>query len=354
MGLLLSAPMLNSLWAGLATGLGALVVVGMNENPSRLVMALALSFAAGVMITVSIADMIVPAFRDARSVAHIWALVACVLGGSLLMFVVSKLLPTDVESALPFLQAPDSGEAALAKKVDEESGGRNPSKQDSPSASLLEGDEGATTRERAVAERDPAPALGVAVPASAPEKDSRASDRARSARLAAVMCCALTAHNFPEGIAVAASSLSSAKQGVAMAIAIGLHNAVEGVSIAVPVLAATQSRVKAIAAALLSGLTEPLGALLALLLIGQASAGADAGPQSAMAYKDWLSGVICLVAGVMVQVSLQELLPEAYENARQGTVPLVSGPWKVAAILIAGLKAGVGIVLATMWAMDAF
>merc|ERR1711879_837640 len=97
--------------------------------------------------------------------------------------------------------------------------------------------------------------------------DDKIKDRtAKRRRLAMVMMLTLTAHNFPEGIAVAVSSLESHHLGVVVMIAIAVHNIPEGIAIAVPVLHATQSHRKAILMASLSGIAEPVGALSALTI----------------------------------------------------------------------------------------
>lgn len=109
----------------------------------------------------------------------------------------------------------------------------------------------------------------------------------------------LTLHNLPEGLATFLSSLSDPRLGVAIAVAIALHNIPEGIAVAVPIFYATGSRPRAFGLALLSGLSEPLGALLGWLLLG--------GRISPVGF-----GVLfALVAGVMVFLSLDELLPAA-------------------------------------------
>merc|ERR1712217_948421 len=103
-------------------------------------------------------------------------------------------------------------------------------------------------------------------PSHAGFKDNTGA-RQRSWRLAAVMMLALTAHNFPEGFAVAISALESPKRGFIVMFAIAMHNIPEGIAIAVPVLDATGSRWKALFMSFLSGMAEPLGALFALWIL---------------------------------------------------------------------------------------
>merc|ERR1719456_441213 len=118
------------------------------------------------------------------------------------------------------------------------------------------------------------------------------------------MALVLTAHNFPEGLAVAVSAMDSSRLGVLVAVAVAAHNIPEGIVIAVPLYAASKSRAKAVGWALMSGLTEPLGALCAVLFL-----------------RPWvtergLQAILCLVAGMMFAVSFIELFPAAW---RYGT-----------------------------------
>ncbi|MDD5194771.1 MAG: zinc transporter ZupT [Candidatus Omnitrophica bacterium] len=104
-------------------------------------------------------------------------------------------------------------------------------------------------------------------------------------------------HNFPEGLAVFMSALVNIKLGVALAIAIALHNIPEGIAVAMPIFYATKSRKKAFWYSFLSGFTEPAGAVIAILIlmpfINQAV----------------LSFSLAFVAGIMVFISFDELLP---------------------------------------------
>ena len=79
------------------------------------------------------------------------------------------------------------------------------------------------------------------------------------------MAFTMTLHNMPEGLAVAFSAYTGL--GWVMAVAIAMHNIPEGIIVAAPIYAATGSRLQALGIATLSGLSEPLGALLALLFV---------------------------------------------------------------------------------------
>ncbi len=124
------------------------------------------------------------------------------------------------------------------------------------------------------------------------------------ARLSLLTAAAITAHNLPEGLATFFATLDNPAVGAPLAIAIALHNIPEGVSIAVPVLYATGSRGKAVGAALLSGLAEPLGALLGWLVLGP------------LMTPGLLGALFGVIAGAMVFLALDELLPAAQRHAR--------------------------------------
>ena len=108
-------------------------------------------------------------------------------------------------------------------------------------------------------------------------------------------------HNFPEGIATFMSAIDNPTLGIAIAAAIAIHNIPEGIAVSVPIYYATGSRRKAFLLSLSSGLAEPVGALLAYAVL-----------------LPFLSPTLlgCLfgfVAGIMVFISLDELLPAAEE-----------------------------------------
>eukprot|EP01025_Chloroclados_australasicus_P018552 TRINITY_DN1979_c1_g1_i5.p2 TRINITY_DN1979_c1_g1~~TRINITY_DN1979_c1_g1_i5.p2 ORF type:complete len:353 (+),score=35.00 TRINITY_DN1979_c1_g1_i5:107-1060(+) len=111
---------------------------------------------------------------------------------------------------------------------------------------------------------------------------------------------AIGIHNLPEGLATFAAALADPVNGVAIAVAIALHNIPEGVCVAMPVYYATGSRWKGFLWAFLSGLSEPVGGLLGwLVLYGNR--------MSDIAY----GALFCTVAGMMVYISINELIPTA-------------------------------------------
>eukprot|EP00887_Chlorella_sp_A99_P008107 scaffold12.g8107.t1 len=116
-------------------------------------------------------------------------------------------------------------------------------------------------------------------------------------RLGLLMSVTMTLHNLPEGFAVCFSAFTDF--GPVMALAIAVHNIPEGVIVAAPVFAATGSRWKAVGIATASGLSEPLGALLALLVVRPFLTHA------------MLQYILAFVGGIMACVCVVELWPEA-------------------------------------------
>lgn len=121
----------------------------------------------------------------------------------------------------------------------------------------------------------------------------------RSRRLAFLLFVSLTAHNIPEGFAVAVSAHSSTTLGATVCIAVALHNIPEGVTLAVATFAATKSKVQATIVPAVAGFAEPLGALIAVVLL------------QAYITAQFVSDMLAGVAGVMGVIAICELLPEA-------------------------------------------
>lgn len=112
---------------------------------------------------------------------------------------------------------------------------------------------------------------------------------------------AIAIHNFPEGLATFVSALQQPKIAIPIAVAIAIHNIPEGIAVSVPVFYATGDRKKAFLYSFLSGLSEPIGALVGYLIL--------------MPFiNDLMFGIIfAAIAGIMVFISLDELLPSARE-----------------------------------------
>jgi zinc transporter, ZIP family len=124
-------------------------------------------------------------------------------------------------------------------------------------------------------------------------------------RLGVFSALALAIHNFPEGLATFMSAINDPSYGISIAFAVAVHNIPEGIAVAIPIYYATQSRSKAFWYSFLSGLAEPIGALLGYFILMQF-------------FDDSAFGIIfSAVAGIMVFISLNELIPTAREYAGQ-------------------------------------
>ena len=118
-------------------------------------------------------------------------------------------------------------------------------------------------------------------------------------------------HNFPEGMAIFYSAYSDLKIGVAIAVAIALHNIPEGLAVSVPIYKATGSKGKAFLWAFLSGIAEPVGALLTALFFL---------PFLNVVYLNYL---LSAIAGIMVYISLDELMPVS-RSYGYSHIPMIS------------------------------
>lgn len=124
---------------------------------------------------------------------------------------------------------------------------------------------------------------------------------AKLMKMGVMTALAIGIHNFPEGIATFTAALENPTLGVAIAMAIAIHNIPEGIAVSVPIYYATGSRKKAFSLSFLSGLAEPLGAIIAYLIL------------MPFMSPTLLGCVFAAVAGIMVFISLDELLPAARE-----------------------------------------
>lgn len=244
-------PLLLSFLAGISTTLGALIVLFLGKSPSPQAMSFSLSLAAGVMLCVSVLEFWIPALWEGKNILKFILSTAAGCGCFLL-----------IEKCLP-----DQSEAAeLLPEIDEEQ-------------QTVIGNDGGT------------------LPQAVSRSKTKAEDQAKKMRLALLMMLVLTLHNFPEGLAVAVSTVESAKTGLIICVAIAIHNIPEGIAIAVPYFDAEGDRWKAIRMALLSGLSEPLGALVALLVL------------KPILNHGVIEAILIFVGGIMVCVALFELMP---------------------------------------------
>ena len=134
-------------------------------------------------------------------------------------------------------------------------------------------------------------------------------------RMGAMLALSIAIHNFPEGLATFAVSMSELDVALPIVIAIALHNIPEGVAVAVPIYQATGNRTKALLYSLLSGLSEPLGAIVGfLILMPFWNATIEA-------------AILGITAGIMVYISIDELLPtsERYGHHHLSILGVVAG-----------------------------
>jgi ZIP family zinc transporter len=142
-------------------------------------------------------------------------------------------------------------------------------------------------------------------------------------RMGLLSAVAIALHNFPEGLATFVAALDHPRVGASIAAAVALHNIPEGIAVAVPVFYATGSRARAFSWSFLSGLSEPLGALVAWTVLAEVPG-------------DALRGVLfAAVAGIMVFISFDELLPTAREYGEHH-------------LAVYGLTAGMALMAASL------
>lgn len=131
-------------------------------------------------------------------------------------------------------------------------------------------------------------------------------------------------HNFPEGIAVFFSSLADQKLGISIALAIALHNIPEGIAVAMPIYYATKNKNRAFYYSFLSGIAEPIAGLVSFLLLRN------------FLNDTILHVMIGAVAGIMIFISFDELLPFAYQQKRDNQT-------------LAGIFAGMGVMALSLF-----
>lgn len=255
-----------TLFAGLSTGIGSALAFFTRRTNTKF-LSVALGFSAGVMIYVSMIEIFVKA-KDSLVEAlgrtgGSWATVGAFFGGMFLIAAIDRFVPS----------------------------GENPHEM------------------RKVEEIN---------------SNSAAVDRSKLMRLGTLTALAITIHNFPEGLATFTSAIKEPSLGIAIAVAIAIHNIPEGIAVSFPVYFATQDHKKAFRLSFLSGLSEPLGAVIGYLILYRF-------------FNDVVFGVLfASVAGIMVFISLDELLPTAreYGEAHLSIYGLIAGMMVMAVSLL--------------------
>ena len=152
------------------------------------------------------------------------------------------------------------------------------------------------------------------------EKKIKKVDNNDLYRLGLLNMLALFLHNLPEGIATFMSSYANINLGLKLSLAIALHNIPEGISIAVPIYYANKSKKEAFLKTFLSGIAEPIGAVLAFLFL------------SKYITQPFISFTLILVGGIMITLAIEGILPKALE-------------YHYKLYLYLGLICGVGLII---------
>lgn len=234
--------LLLTLGAGLATGVGSAIAL-FAKTTNRAFLSFALGLSAGVMIYVSFMELLFQARIQLSEIEGVTRgnviTVLCFFGGIAIAALIDKMVPA-VE---------------------------NP--------------------------HEPKSVEDLSVTPSCKEK--------KLARMGLITALAIAIHNFPEGIATFISAVEQPEIGIAIAAAIAIHNIPEGIAVSVPIYYATGSRRKAFWYSFMSGLAEPVGAMIAWLVL------------MPFMTPTLLYCTFAAVSGIMVYISLDELLPASRE-----------------------------------------
>lgn len=238
-----------TLFAGLCTGIGSAVAFFSKRTNTRF-LSLALGFSAGVMIYVSFMEIVVKA-NDALAVelgdvTAKWVTVLSFFGGMAFIALIDKFVPNyENPHEMHSIEEIDAGKASLPK--------------------------------------------------------DEAHDFDKLKRMGIFAAIAIAIHNFPEGLATFTAAVTDPALGMAIAVAIAIHNIPEGLAVSIPLYYATGDRKKAFMYSFLSGLSEPVGALVGYLILMPF-------------FTPVVFGVLFAgVGGIMVFISFDQLLPAAEE-----------------------------------------
>ncbi len=253
-----------TLFAGLSTGIGSAIAFFAKTTNTRF-LSVALGFSAGVMIYVSLIEIFQKAKVELVSVygesLGYWVTTIAFFGGMLLIALIDRFVPA---------------------------------KENPHEVKLVE------------------------------DAKKEVVDKSKLIRVGVFTALAIGIHNFPEGLATFTAALHDPAYGIAIAVAIAIHNIPEGIAVSVPVYYATGDKKKAFRLSFLSGLSEPLGALVGYLILMPFM-----GPV--------VFGILfASVSGIMVFISLDELLPAAREYGRPhwAIYGLIAGMMVMSASLI--------------------
>jgi len=273
----LTLAFLLTLFAGLSTGFGSLFAF-FTKKTNMQFLATALSFSAGVMIFISFVELFEEAKEEltayfAGDMGFVVTLIAFFAGVILIMFI-DRLVPEAENPHQPW---------------------------DEENVMELQEDAAAVEREGGIPAKD--------IDESARDNGEEAldpGDEEELGRVGLMSALAIAIHNFPEGLVTFVATLADPALGISIAIAIALHNIPEGIAVAIPIFYATGSRVKSVAYSFLAGVAEPVGALAGYFVFREF-------------FDELTFGLIfAFVAGVMVFISIDELLPTANKYGGDG------------------------------------
>ncbi len=250
-------------FAGLSTGIGSAIAF-FSERTNYRFLSVATGFSAGVMLYVSFTEILSKASDQfsqeySESLGN-WAVAAAFFGGILFIFLIDQLIPS----------------AENPHEVREREAVENLHEHEGPGVH---------------------------------------AHKSKLMRMGLFTALAIAIHNFPEGLATFLATLEDPGIGVAIAVAIALHNIPEGISVAVPIYYASESKKSAFIFSLLSGLAEPIGAVIGYIILRPLLSNAVTG------------AMFGAVAGIMVYISLDELLPtsRAFGKGHDSLFGLLSG-----------------------------
>ena len=301
-----------TIFAGMATGIGSVLAFFAKRTDYRF-LSISTGFSAGVMLYVSFIEIF---FKGGEALVEAyghtlgnWVNVGAFLGGMVIMGLIDNLIPAaenphEVHSEEITATLRDPEAAAYPPADDGHGHGHPPVPAPAGAAVATMGD---TSNE---------------VQAARESKGSKEAHDEGLLRTGLFTALAIGIHNFPEGLVTFLTALEDPALGAAIAIAVALHNIPEGISVSVPIYYATGNRMKAFLYSLLSGLAEPVGALIAYLML-RLFVGVNGG-----VFPPQIMGILFAgVAGVMVYISLDELLPTSrnYGKGHDSIIGVVTG-----------------------------
>jgi ZIP family zinc transporter len=280
---------LLSLVASLGTGLGALL--SLIRKPGKRSFGFLMGITAGVMITLSFLELV----NQAWELQGFWTATFGFGAGAIAMLIIDILIPHirfgELETRNePSMEAPASEEDARPSR-----GWRRWWRRDNQTGGITAGD------------GLPMHAAGAGGRRHGRRRRWwRGEDRIVNPRLlktGVLLAIGITIHNLPEGIAVGAGYMHAPSFGLLIALAIMLHNIPEGIATALPLCESGVCKRNAFLTSLFSGMTEPLGALIAALFL--------------QVFTGLVPFALAFAGGVMLFITLDELIPAAREYGHQ-------------------------------------